>query len=54
MNFAGPIGAIVLVVVIWLISLGLSKFIKAPVYIIALGILSILILGGLLFIGTMA
>jgi hypothetical protein len=53
MNFAGPIGAIVFIVVIWLVSLGLSKFIKAPVYIIALGIFSILILGGLLFIGTM-
>ena len=54
MNIAVPIGLFVLIIIVWLISFGLSKFIKAPVYIISLGIISVLVLGVLIFIGIMA
>ena len=50
----GGIGVFFVIMVIWLISFGLSKFIKVPPRIIALMILGIVILGALLLVASYA
>ncbi len=52
MNIAGPVGLLVLIIVLLLIAFGLSKFIKVPVRIIFIGLGAILIFSLLMFIAS--